>query len=597
MSSAFTMSQQDDINFTDQSQWFRDVIGYANSVVSGEKLACIEEKAACSKFLNDYQTSLENSDFEYEFSFKKAYRVIGFIELLPHVKGHLASRPGKERLIVLAPWQKFIIANIFGWIRKDNGLRRYSLIYLRVPRKNGKSTLSAGIGLYMLCADDESGAEVLCGATKLDQAKKVYEPALQMVRTRPGIRKFYKLDPKAKSISRPDGSVMEPLVGDPGDGGNPSCAIIDEYHEHDTDTLYQTMLTGMGARLQPLMLVITTSGKNLFSPCYDLDKTACDVLAGVYDLPHMFAVCYGIDKEDDWQDPQMLIKANPNYGISVGQDFVKQQLKTAIQKASYQVDYKTKHLNIWCNQKAAYYNLMAWQNCYAQDMKLDDYLGNVCWIGLDLAKVRDLSCKVIIFREWYDGGQMLFDKVASKGWHYFIFSRFYICEAQIEDNDNKTLQMLFMHWRNEGHIHVCEGNEQDFGLIRDEVIDDSHRFSVEEVPYDPSGATQISHELQDYGLLPVKIGQHGSFLTDPINELEAAIASERVHHDGNPIMDWCIGNVIVHTFPDGKKMPRKENDDSKIDGASALFCALNRAYTPDDSKPDVDGFINNIVKA
>ena len=524
--------------------------------------------------MDDFYCQKHDDSYAYKFDFSKAWKAIAFIERLPHVKGSLSTKIGAERLLRLAPWEKFIVANIFGWIVKSTGLRRFTHAYFRVPRKNNKSTLSAGIGLYMLCADGEGGAEVLCGATTLDQARKVYDPAMYMVRGTPALKSAYKLDDKVTSIKRPDGSVMHPLIGDPGDGGNPSCAIIDEYHEHDTDNLYQTMITGMGARLQPLMLIITTSGKNLFSPCYQMDQMMRDLLDGVLtDLDHMFTILFGIDDGDDWTDPQMLIKANPNYGRSVQVDFLEKQRKLAMQKPAHQADYKTKHLNIWCNEKNAYYNVLAWQRLHDPAMKLEDFYGQSCWIGLDLAKKRDLSAKILLFSHLIDGKA-----------HYFIFTKFYIAESQIIDNESKILASLFQSWADQGFLEVCNGNEQDFNQISDDVIDDSHNFSIEEVPHDPWGAVQISSNLSAAGMVPVMIPQHGSHLTIPINELEAAIDAGRIHHDGNPVMGWCIGNVIVHEYKSERKMPDKQDNDSKIDGVSALLNAMARAVSgPEES--------------
>ncbi|WP_426994462.1 terminase large subunit [Methylomonas sp. CM2] len=541
------------------------MMGYAEDVTQGRKLANRYEILACQRFIDEYNRQKTDADYPFTFSFAKAWKVISFIEKLPHVKGPLANKPGPERLLKLCGFEIFIVANIFGWVAKSTGLRRFSIAYLRKPRKNNKSTLAAGIGLYMLCADGEAGAEVLCGATTLDQARKVFDPAKQMARNTPDLRDAYKLEAKEQFIRRPDGSQMQPLIGDPGDGGNPSCAIVDEYHEHDSDTLYETMITGMVARLQPLILVITTAGENLFSPCYAMDNMMRDILDGVMTgMDHIFTILYGIDPDDDWTDPQMLIKANPNYGRSVNPVEVEKARKLAVQNPGKQTAYKTKHLNIWCNEKNAYFNVLVWQSRHAKTMSSDDFHGKTCWIGLDLAKVHDMSAKVLVFREWFDGGEDVYGSVAVKGWHYFLFTRFYICEAQIYDSDNKALQMLFTQWRESGFLHVCDGNEQDFGLIRDEILADSALFSVVEVPHDPHGSIHLTHELTDAGLLPVKINQHGSQLTEPLTELWAAIESGRIHHDGNPVMSWCIGNVIVKEFPGGNKMPKKKMKSQKL---------------------------------
>lgn len=561
------------------------MFGYVNDVLLGIKPANRYEKLACQRFKTDYERQKHDNEYPCRFDFAKAWKVISFIEKLPHVKGSMANKRGKDRLLQLAGFELFEVANIFGWIVKETGLRRFSLAYIREPRKNNKSTRSAGIALYMLTADGEAGAEVLCGATTLDQARKVYDPAKQMVRTTPALREAYKLDAKENFIRMPDGSVMQPLIGSPGDGGNPSCAIVDEYHEHETDVLYETMITGMVSRLQPLMLIITTAGQNLFAPCYAMDRMMCQMLDGVIPtIDHYFTVLFGIDPDDDWTDPQMLVKANPNYGRSVNPTEVEKARVLAVNNPAKQTAYKTKHLNIWCNEKNAYFNALNWQNCADPNISLEDFYGETCWIGLDLAKKRDLSAKVVFFKKNIGGI-----------WHYYVFSKFYICEEQITRQENPVLENLFRTWQIAGHLEVCDGNEQDFNQIRDDIIEDSHHFQVEEVPHDPHGATQISHDLQNAGLTPVAITQHGAFLTIPINELEAAIDSGRIHHDGNPVMAWCISNVIVHEYKGGRKMPDKQDNDSKIDGASALLTAMARAVIGEAE--NFDDFLNDPVSA
>jgi phage terminase large subunit-like protein len=557
--------------FNDGAPWFREIDDYCRRVVSGDRRAAKTEIAACRRFLDDYARAQTDLEFPYAFNFAKAWKVIAFIEQLPHVKGHFAARVGASRLIKLEPWQKFVIANLFGWVRKANGLRRFTVAYIEVPRKNGKSVLAAGIGLYMLCADGEIGAEVYCGACSLSQAGEVFSPAVKMVEATPKLRRAYGLRVKAKSITKiRDGSKFEPVIGKPGDGASPSCAIVDEFHEHDSAALYDTMVTGMGARQQPLMLVITTAGENLFSPCYDMHKDAVRVLLEGWEWPELFAVVYGLDPEDDWTDPAILIKANPNYGVSVGPDFVKASQTLATKKTNKQNAFKTKHLNVWCYAKNAYFNTLNWQKCHDPALNLEDFIGQSCYVCLDLAKKRDLSGKVILFKKLI-GGEV----------HYYVFTRFYLPEALIHEQESDTLKTLYSTWLNEGHLITCPGNEMDFGMIRDDILDDSHHFYIDEVPHDPHGAIHISHELANYGLVPVMMNQHGNTYTLPINELEAAIDAGRIHHDGNPVMAWCIGNVIVHEYRNQNKMPDKPDDDSKIDGAVALLMGLARALVVD----------------
>lgn len=227
---------------------------YARDIVGGKILACQLTILACQRHLDDLERA-KDPHWPYRFDKNKAERFLRFAQKMPHTSGEWARR---KLRIEFEAWQKFALGVPFGWVHKKTGLRRFSEIYIEVPRKNGKSAIAAAVGNYMFCADGEHGAEVYCGATTEKQAWKVFSPALQMVKKLPALRQKFSIKPWAKKMTRPDGSVFAPVIGDPGDGDSPSCAIIDEYHEHTTDALYTTMTTGMGAREQPMTLIITT---------------------------------------------------------------------------------------------------------------------------------------------------------------------------------------------------------------------------------------------------------------------------------------------------------------------------------------------------
>jgi phage terminase large subunit-like protein len=225
----------------------------------------------------------QKGDYPYRFDDAKAHRVCRFIEKLPHVKGKWAvPRRGESNNFMLQPWQIWIVCCIFGWVDKVTGFRRFNEAYIEVPRKNGKSMLAAAIGLVMLVMDNEHGAEVYSGATKEKQAKEVFRPAQLMVKRTPAIQRFFNIEVNAKSLTREDdGARFEPVVGNPGDGSSPSCAILDEVHEMKTPVLRETMVQGMGAREQALLLQITTAGTSTEGPCY-LVRTECiSVLGGL----------------------------------------------------------------------------------------------------------------------------------------------------------------------------------------------------------------------------------------------------------------------------------------------------------------------------
>ncbi|WP_227671289.1 terminase large subunit domain-containing protein [Klebsiella variicola] len=215
---------------------------YARDIVGGKILACQLTILACQRHLDDLERA-KDPHWPYRFDKNKAERFLRFAQKMPHTSGEWARR---KLRIEFEAWQKFALGVPFGWVHKKTGLRRFSEIYIEVPRKNGKSAIAAAVGNYMFCADGEHGAEVYCGATTEKQAWKVFSPALQMVKKLPALRQKFSIKPWAKKMTRPDGSVFAPVIGDPGDGDSPSCAIIDEYHEHTTDALYTTMTTGNG---------------------------------------------------------------------------------------------------------------------------------------------------------------------------------------------------------------------------------------------------------------------------------------------------------------------------------------------------------------
>ena len=299
---------------------------YANRVTSGGIPACKQVRQACQRYLDDIGNTESTSSFYYDKD--KGVRVCRFIELLPHTKGDWAA---KRELIRLEPWQVWIVMNVFSFIDRETARRRFTEAMIVVPRKSGKSLLSAAIGLYMMVFDGEFGAEVYCGASTEKQANEVFKPAQMMSRNSPNLIRRFGLLVAAQSMSRPhDGSVFHRLVGKPGDGSSPHCAILDERHEHDDNTLRDAMRTGMGARSQPLMWTITTAGFDLSSPCYDDIMTGRQIIEGTVSSPQSFYVEYTIDADDDWTDMESLRKANPNFGVSVSERFLRDELTAAI---------------------------------------------------------------------------------------------------------------------------------------------------------------------------------------------------------------------------------------------------------------------------
>lgn len=543
---------------------------YARDVIGGKIPACRYVIAACKRHFSDVE-KIKNKEWPYKFDKEKAERACRFMQKLPHTSGRWARE--KQR-IKLEPWQQFIFSMTFGWVKKKNRMRRFREVYAEVPRKNGKSLFAAGIGTYMFCADDEYGAEVYCGATTERQAWKVFKPALMMVKKLPDLRKKFQIMPWAKKLTRPDGSIFEPIIGDPGDGDSPSCALIDEYHEHTTDALYTTMTTGMGARPQPLTFVITTAGFTLECPCYEKRKQVVEMLEGILPNEELFGIIFTLDDGDDWTQPEALAKANPNIGISIERDFLLAQQRLAMSVPSQTNKIKTKHFNLWVSSKSAFYNLEKWKAAEDKTLRLEDFAGQECHAGIDLASKLDLNCVAPVFTRDIDGRR-----------HYYsVAPMFWVPEETVFSPDPalKRTAERYQKFVNMGFIRATDGAEVDNRQIFEHIKELNTVVKVMSSPIDPHGATSLSHLLDDEGLNPITITQNYTNMSDPMRELEAAMAAGRFHHDGNPVMTWCISNVVGKFIPgsDDVVRPTKEGTENKIDGAVSLIMATGRCMLP-----------------
>ena len=548
---------------------------YARAVVAGEVLAGDFVRAACARHLADLER-----DWPYYFDVKSADRVCNFIQLLPHTKGKWAQ---KKQKISLEPWQMFILCSIFGWLRKSDDTRRFREVYLEIPRKNGKSVLGAGVGLYCLLADNEYSAEIYSGATTEKQAWEVFRPARLMAHKTPELLSHYGLEVNAKNLLRlEDYSRFEPLIGNPGDGASPSCAIVDEYHEHQNSDLFDTMQTGMGSREQPLMFTITRAGSNMAGPCYEKRLEAQKVLKGVFEDDRLFSVIYGLDEGDDYKDPAMWAKANPNLDVSVSRDFIEAQVGAAIRSPSKQSAVKTKHFNIWVGARNAWINMEQWARAADPTLKIEDFAGHEAVVGLDLATRVDMVARVSLFWRDIDGAR-----------HYYAFPHFYLPEdALIEAKNAKT----YSGWAAGGHLELMDGAEIDLSQIESDLLDLPKAHKVSEVAYDPWQATQIAQTLRKEGVEAVEYRNTVGNLSPPMKLMEGALASGRFHHPDNPVFNWMASNVEAK--PDAKDniFPRKQADQpqNKIDGIVATLFAMGRAMVMED-KGSLDDFLNDIV--
>jgi phage terminase large subunit-like protein len=499
------------------------------------------------------------------------------MEKMPHTKGRWAAR--RERL-VLAGWQCFIVCNLFGWCDLE-GLRRFREAYLKIARKNGKSLLAAAIGHYMFTMDGEYGAEVYSGATTLKQAMEVYGPAKVMAEKLTKYTASKKITVGAKNMHIiANNSKFEPLIGDPGDGANPSCAIVDEYHEHLTNNLVETMTTGMGAREQPLLLIITTSGSNIGGPCFDTELESQKILDKVYSDETTFVMIYGIDADDDWTDPAILDKANPNIDVAVSRDFLENQLRAATRSPLKQNAFKRKHLNMWVGAHTAWLNMEDFLACADPEMKIEDFVGDDMVLPVDLASKIDITATPRIFTRVIDGNI-----------HYYYFSKYYIPEETAAKDENKHFQKYI----NAGELIPTDGNEIDFNEIQEDLAIDIELFNPFAIPYDPWRATQLAQGLKKRGGPVVLFKNTVGNMSPAMYELEAAIIGGRFHYDGNSMTAWMASNVIARIDAKENVYPRKQKTENKIDGIVAAIMGVGSIIAEREPAQDIDDFINDPV--
>lgn len=546
---------------------------YAKKVVAKKIPASKFVIAACKRQLDDVKRWSDPTS-TYRFDTQKANRVCKFIQLLPHIKG-----PKAGQRICLEPWQIFLLTTIFGWVKED-GTRRFRRVYIEVPRGNGKSALTSGVALYMLCADNEGGAEVYSFATTRDQAKIVFGDAQQMVRLTPGMKSHYGIDVNAHNIQvKKTASKFEALSaeGSTLDGLNTHFACIDELHAHKTRAVYDVVETSIGKRAQSLLWVITTAGANRAGICYEVRAFVSKILKKATSDESQFGIIYGLDgEEDDWTSESALKKANPNWGISVMPDVLLPLQAKAMSMPSAANNFKTKHLNEWVNADTAWMDMRAWDACADHSLSEHSFMGEPVWIALDLASKVDIAARVKLFMREIDGQQ-----------NYYVFGHYYLPRDTVERNENSQYQ----GWESLGLLTVTEGAVIDFDVIEADLFTDCSNYQVLEIPYDPFQATQLSTRMTAQGAPMVEMRPTVLNFSEPMKQLEALVLQRRLHHNGDPVLTWMMSNVVAHLDNKDNIYPKKERPENKIDGVVALIMALGRAMHGQEEQGDLDGFL------
>ena len=497
----------------------------------------------------------------YFFSEQAAKRVEDFFQTqLRYVEGDKAGQP-----FILEPWQRKIVRDVFGWLRED-GTRRYRIAYLEVPRKNGKSTFAAGLALYLLLCDREERPQVYSCAGDRDQAGIVFRAAREMVTAgAPSLQAEAELR-QYEIRGRRRGGWYSATSAEAysAHGKSPSGIIFDELHTQPNRELWDAMLSGRGARRQPLVMAITTAGHDRSSICWEVHQRAVAAIIDPEKDPTFYGVIYGTGEADDWKDEEVWKKANPNLGVSVKMEFLREECQAAITNPAQENVFRNLYLNQWTQQAVRWLPLDAWDQCQ-EEYSLDDFEGEPCWAALDLASHRDTNSLTLMFR---------------RDDHYYIVNQYWIPEES-KDIRSKQDTAQARRWADLGHIKTTPGNVTDYAFVVADILRLSERFDVQCLAYDnwgpgPNVAQQLEAGGFPYDRLK-EFPQNMTHMAGPSAEFYRRILNKTVHHNGDPVLRWMAGNVAVEVDNEKHVRPCKKRSADKIDGVITSIMALDVA--------------------
>ena len=486
-----------------------------------------------------------------------------FIESLCHTKGTWAGKPFE-----LIDWQEQIIRDLFG-VLKPNGYRQFNTAYIEIPKKQGKSELAAAVALLLLCGDGEERAEVYGCAADRNQAKIVFDVAVDMVRFCPALSKRVKILESQKKITYlPTNSSYQVLSADVANkhGFNTHGVIFDELHTQPNRKLFDVMLQGSGdARMQPLYFLITTAGNDTNSICYEVHQKAIDIAEGRKVDPTFYSVIYGAAEDEDWTDPKVWKKANPSLGITVGIDKVKAACESAQQNPGEENAFRQLRLNQWVKQSVRWMPMDKWDAC-AFPVSEDDLEGRICYGGLDLSSTTDITAFVLVFPPLDEE-----DK-------YYILPYFWIPEETLDLRVRRD-HVPYDLWERQGTLMTTEGNVVHYGYIEKFIERLGEKFNIREIAFDRWGAVQMVQNLEGMGFTVVPFGQGFKDMSPPTKELMKLVLEQKIAHGGHPVLRYGVpfrpgrsGDGCEPPFAAGReKKPALGRDAFGLEGGGGVW--------------------------
>ena len=525
---------------------------YALDVTAGKAVACKFVKQACQRYLSDL------SDERFEFRLDRVAHAVRFIGVLKHFSGMANNKPFK-----LEDWQLFIVANLVGWYWIGTGKRRFNEAYVSIARKNGKTALFAALMIYFLIADGEPDATVLISANSREQATRV---DFQMVR---GF--LQKLDPNGKTVKAQRNQVkvakttnmMYVTASDASklDGYNISACLVDEYHEADTSEVKDVLKTAMGNRRNPLQCVVTTRGFDMSKPCFALDQYAQQVLGGEKQDDALFAMIFTLDEGDDWHDPSVWPKANPNIGVTTSAQYIAGELAKANASTSDEINFRTKLMNQWVESKTIWISddrIME----HMVPLDFDQFKGLPCYVGIDLAAVSDITSVSFL---WSIDGK----------YHFKVMN--YLPSDALASKENSV---RYREFDMRGELVIFpDSNVTDYDRILEDLKRINRITPIYLISYDQWNSTQMIINATNYGFNCMPFSQSLSSFNRPTKEFERAMLSGNVVMDRNECVRWAFRNVLIKTDAHENQQIIKATAMSKIDPAVSMMMALGGYLT------------------
>ena len=515
-------------------------------------------------------------DTEYKVDMEKISKILMFVLLLNHTGGSLAGVPFR-----LLPFQAEFIIQVLGVVRRDTGLRKHKEVCMHIPRKAGKTELSAALNLVMLFMDKEAQKEIYSIASETQQAAILYHAAVSMLKQSPTLLKRikqYKAEKKLEVKGRTFVDLYRVLSAVAGtkDGLKTSTVFADEPHAYPDSALYDVVAEGMAHREQPLAIMLSTAGYNKQGFYYRKLQYFKQVMTGVIDDPSVYLMYFAVEDDEDWTDEENWKRVNPALGYGVKMDYLRDKFHKALHSATEEVSFKTKHLNMFVDSAITWIRHTDWEASNQKEINEEDLIGRECYAGLDLASTTDLTAFVLVFPN--DDGS------------YDVLPRFFIPEdtAAVRSKEDRV---SYLDWIREGNMIATTGNVIDYEEIYTYIKQDLNKFDVREIAFDRWNALSIITKLEEDGVTCVGFGQGFKSMSSPVKAIESLVLQKQLNHGNHPVLTWNVANVQIITDAAENVKMDKSKAVERIDGAVALAMAIGRAETYKDETADWESLI------